>query len=163
MAKVIMTCGRICTGKSTYAAKLRKTLSAAVLSVDEITLALFGHDTGDMHDTYVERTEKYLFEKSVELIETGINVILDWGFWTREERRYARDFYSSHGIECELHYITVSDEEWHRRLEKRNAAVAAGDRSAYYIDEGLAAKFAAIFEPPTDDEIDIIYRKEVNK
>ena len=103
MAKVIMTCGRICTGKSTYAEKLRKTLSAVVLSVDEITLALFGHDTGEMHDTYVERAEKYLFEKSVELIETGINVILDWGFWTKEERQFARDFYSSHGIECELH------------------------------------------------------------
>ena len=40
MPKVIMTCGKICSGKSTYAQKLRLEYSAVILSVDEITLAL---------------------------------------------------------------------------------------------------------------------------
>ena len=95
MAKVIMTCGKICSGKSTYAQKLSKEYNAVILSVDEITLALFGQDVGDKHDDYVARAEKYLFEKSVEIVNVGINVILDWGFWTREERNQARDFYNS--------------------------------------------------------------------
>lgn len=156
MAKVLMTCGRICSGKSTYAEKKRKELGAVILSVDEITLALFGQDAGDMLDTYVERTESYLFEKSVQIIETGINVILDWGFWTKKERDYAKEFYRSRGIECELHYISISDEEWYRRLEKRNRAVEAGECPAYYVDDGLAAKFASIFEAPSEDECDVI-------
>lgn len=155
MAEVIMTCGRICTGKSTYAEKLRKQLGAVVPSVDEIMLALFGQDAGDMHDTYVERAKRYLFDKSVQIAGSGTDVILDWGFWIEKERRYAREFYLSRGIKCSLHYIEVPEDEWHRRIEKRNGAVAAGECSAYYVDEGIAAKFAAIFEPPAEDEIDV--------
>ena len=155
MAKVVMTCGRICTGKSTYAEKLRKELPAVVLSIDEITLALFRQEAGDMHDTYVERAKEYLYDKSVQIIETGINVVLDWGFWTKKERDYAREFYRSRGIKNELHYIAVSDEEWQRRLDKRNSEVTAGECSAYFVDEGLAAKFASIFEPPAEGEVDV--------
>lgn len=153
MAKVIMTCGRICSGKSSYAQKLRAELGAVILSVDEITLSLFGQNAGDKHDEYVEKTEKYLFDKSVEIIATGINVILDWGFWTKAERTAAKDFYRSRNIECEFHYLDISDELWHERIEKRNRAVSAGETEAYYVDENLAKKFGAIFEPPDDTEL----------
>ena len=153
MAKVYLMCGKICSGKSTHAQELRTLHKAAVLSVDEITLALFGQDAGEKHDYYVEKAEEYLYRKSAELIETGINVVLDWGFWTKQERDYAREFYGSRGINSELHYISISDEEWRRRIEKRNADVLAGKSDAYFIDSGLAAKFESIFEPPADDEI----------
>lgn len=153
MAKVIMTCGKICSGKSTYAQMLRDEYGAVILSVDEITLSLFGQYAGDKHDEYVERTEKYLYDKSVEIINTGISVILDWGFWTKAERAAARDFYASKSIECEFHYLDISDEVWHERISKRNRAVAEGEVDAYYVDENLAAKFGAIFEPPDNAEI----------
>lgn len=158
MAKVILICGKICSGKSTYAEQLRIQNNAVVLSTDEITLALFGQHCGDKHDDYVERTQNYLFNKSLELIEVGINVILDWGFWMKVERDYAREFYNSRNIECEFHYIDISDETWNARLKKRNNAILAGTTSAYYIDDNLAEKFAAIFEVPSEDEIDVIYR-----
>lgn len=45
-----------------------------------ITLALFGQDAGEKHDEYVKRARKYLYEKSLDLIQMDINVILDWGF-----------------------------------------------------------------------------------
>lgn len=153
--KVYLMCGKICSGKSTHAAALRIQHHAAVLSVDEITLALFGADAGEMHDTYVERAEQYLYKKSLELTAAGISVILDWGFWTREERGYARAFYAGHQIACELHYLDIPPEEWRRRIAKRNADIRAGGVSAYYVDDGLAAKFEAIFEPPADEEIDV--------
>lgn len=155
MAKVIMTCGRICSGKSTYADQLRRKNSAAVLSVDEIMLALFDHNIGEKHDEYVERTEKFLFDKSVKLVESGINVILDWGFWTKEERRFAREFYRSRNIECEFHYIDISGEEWKLRVENRNKLVSAGRSNNYFVDDGLAKKFASIFELPDKEEIDV--------
>ena len=158
MPKVYLICGKICSGKSTYAEQLRVQNHAVLLSTDEITLALFGQHCGDKHDDYVERTQNYLFNKSLELIEVGINVILDWGFWMKEERDYAREFYNSRNIECEFHYINISDETWNARLKKRNNAILAGTTSAYYIDDNLAEKFAAIFEVPSEDEIDAIYR-----
>lgn len=156
MAKVYMMCGRICSGKSTYAKMLRDKYKAVILSVDEITLALFGNDAGEKHDYYVEKTEEYLYEKSLEIIGSGINVVLDWGFWTASERDYARNFYSSRGIENEFHYIDIDEAEWNRRLEKRNKDVLEHRTDAYYIDEGLAEKFRNIFEIPDKDEIDVL-------
>lgn len=155
MAKVILVCGKICSGKSTYAEQVRVENHAALLSVDEITLALFGQHCGDKHDDYVERTQNYLFGKSLELLGAGINVVLDWGFWKKEERDYAREFYRSRNIACELHYIDIGDGTWKERLLKRNSAVLSGETSAYYVDENLAAKFGALFEAPGRDEIDL--------
>lgn len=154
MAKVYMMCGKICSGKSTHAAELKHLHHAVVLSVDEITLALFGQDAGDKHDEYVERAEQYLYEKSLEIIDSGINVILDWGFWTKKERDYAREFYSSKGIMNEFHFIDIDDSEWRRRIEKRNQDVLANNRNDYYVDEGLLEKCDAIFEKPDPSEMD---------
>ncbi len=158
MPKVILICGKICCGKTTYANKICAENNAVLLSVDEITLALFGQYCGDKHDKYVERTEKYLLNKSLELIENNINVVLDWGFWTKLERLAVKEFYESRGIEYELHYIDVSEETWQYRLKKRNNAVLAEETSAYYVDDNLAAKFASIFEIPDKDEISVIHK-----
>lgn len=155
MAKVYILCGKICSGKSTYSQKLRKDKKAVILSVDDITLTLLGQNGGDTLDVYVEKLEQYFFQKSVEIVETGINVILDWGFWTKTERDFAKEFYSSRGIEYEFYYISISDEEWYRRLDKRNKDVLEKKSDAYYVDEGLAEKFKSIFEIPGKDEIDV--------
>ena len=53
----------------------------------------------------------------------------------------AKEFYGSRGIEYEFHYISISDEEWYRRLDKRNNDVLKKKSVAYYVDEGLAEKF----------------------
>ena len=154
MPKVIMICGKLCSGKSTYAELLRKVNNAVILSVDEITLALFGQDTGEKHDEYVAKTKKYLYRKSLEIIDSNVDVILDWGFWTKEERVRAISFYDLNRIPNELHYIDIDDGEWHKRIEKRNQDTIAHKSDAYFVDEGLAAKFESIFEKPDPSEID---------
>lgn len=158
MADVIMLCGKICSGKSTYAKKISKEHKAVILSVDEITLALLGRDGGDKLDEYVEKLEAYLFDKSVEIVGTGINVVLDWGLWKRSEREYAKKFYSSRGIDCELYYIEITDEEWDKRIEKRNADISAGLLDAYYVDDGLKEKFNRLFEAPEKNEVDVLVK-----
>lgn len=155
MAKVILMCGRICSGKSTYANALRKRLHAAVLSVDEIMLALFGQDVGEKHDQYVESCEKYLFEKALELVEVGIDGIVDIGLWTKAERESARNFFRTRGAACEIHYVDISDEEWSKRIAKRNADITGGNCRAYYVDRGLADKFNKLFEKPAPSEVDV--------
>lgn len=155
MAKVIITCGKICSGKTTYAEKQRKELSAVILSVDEIMLAMFEFGAGEKHDEYVERIKAYLYNKSAELIETGINVILDWGLWTKSERRYTSEFYKSRNIDYEIHFLNISHEEWAKRINMRNSLVISGKTSSYIVDEGLIEKVNALFEMPDINEIDV--------
>lgn len=158
MPKVILICGKICCGKSTYAEKIRIENNAVLLSVDEIMLAVFGQYAGEKHDEYVRNIQQYIFDKSLEIVQTGTSVILDCGFWTKDHRDYSKEFCKQRGIPFELHYIDISDEVWRQRIEKRNALVKAGKTSAYYIDENLAKKFEEGFEPLTEDEIDVLVK-----
>ncbi len=155
MAKAFLICGKICCGKSIYAERLRVENKAVLLSVDEIMIAVFGSYVGDKHDEYTEKIQNYLFQKSVEIIKSGMNVILDWGFWSRCKRSTAREFYTVRGIECEFYYIDVSDEVWKERIAHRNELVLKGEKAAYIIDKNLMAKFVSLFEPPSEREIDI--------
>ena len=153
MSRVIMTCGKICCGKSTYARKLQAERNAVILSIDEITLTLFPEGSGEMHDTYALRAEQYLLNLSLQILRTGTDVILDWGLWTRAIRDRIRQFYASQeGIETELHYLRIDPEEWERRIRKRNAS---GD-AAYYVDEGLLNKVKTLFEEPSAEEVDVL-------
>lgn len=160
MSKAILICGKIGSGKSTYAEKLRIENKAVVLSCDEITLALFNDKMGDAHDEFTARTQKYLFEKSLDILEIGVNVILDWGFWQRDDRNYARTLYQTRGIPCEFHYIEIADVLWKRNITERNKAILEGKTTAYYIDDGLIEKFYRMFETPDQSEIDVWYRNE---
>lgn len=148
-------CGKICSGKSTYADIIRKNNNAVILSVDEIMLSVFGQDAGEKHDAYAASLKKYLFAKSVELIEAGIDVIMDIGLWTRSERKETREFYSMRNIENEIHYINISDAEWKKRILKRNQEISEGKVLSYYVDDGLAEKVNNIFEKPDKDEVDV--------
>ena len=156
MAKVIMTCGKICCGKSTYARKLQENRNAVILSIDEITLAMFPEGAGEMHDTYVLRAEQYLLSLSLQILESGVDVILDWGLWTRAQRDRLRAFYTGHGVENEIHYLRLSPEEWERRIRKRNAEQKKEEPQAYFVDEGLLRKVDSLFEEPSDTETDLL-------
>lgn len=123
MAKVIMICGKICSGKSTYANCLCSSRNAVILSADEMMLAIFGPDAGDQLDHYVKMTKKYLYHKSLDIIKAGVDVILDWGFWTKNERTAARIFFAAENIDFEFHYIDICDADWNIRLKKRNQDV----------------------------------------
>ena len=153
MSKVIMTCGTICCGKSTYSKKLKGENNAVILSIDDLTLTMFPEGAGEMHDTYVMRAEKYLLELSIQILNSGMDVILDWGLWTKSTRDRIREFYASHGeIKTELHYLKLSPEVWEERINKRNSS----DETAYYVDEGLIDKVTSLFEEPSEDEVDVL-------
>lgn len=161
MAKVIAICGKICCGKSYYAAELKKKENAVILSCDELTKDLFDNDLGDRHDEMALRIWTYFKKKSLELVKVDCTVILDWGFWSRENRESLREFYREQEILCEWHYIDVEEETWKQNIEERNRRVLSGEGgSDYYLDEGLMEKLNALWEEPAKEEIDVWYRLE---
>lgn len=161
MAQVILLCGKICSGKSTYVHRLQQAMpSASLLSCDDLMLTLFPEGAGEYHDTLSTRARAYLFSLSLEILARGSDVILDWGFWTKQWRETARDFYRERGIPCTLHYIDIAPDVWQRHIQARNQAVLAGDTTAYFVDEGLLDKVSAMFEEPAEDEVDIRYHPD---
>lgn len=158
MGKVIAICGKICSGKTYYSNQIKEKENAVILSCDELTSELFNNDLGDKHDEMATRIWNYFMKKSVELAKIGCNVILDWGFWTSEQRRYITEYYKAHGITCEWHYIDIELNSWHKNIEERNKKVLEGNGgSDYYLDEGLMKKLLSKWEPPEKNEMDIWY------
>ena len=157
-AKVIAVCGKICSGKTYYARQLLEKENAVILSCDELTKALFDNDLGERHDEMSLRIWDYLKAKSVELVNAGCTVILDWGFWTAKDRKSLTEFYRTHNIPVEWHYIDVDDRTWHMNIEERNRRVSSGEGgSDYYLDEGLMEKLLSKWEEPSECEIDVRY------
>lgn len=155
MAKLIALCGKICSGKTTYARELCRQLPAVSLSPDELTLGLFDGNLGDKHDEVSARINEYLYRKAVEIVRAGSNVVLDSGFWQRANRDAARKYFADAGVTMEWHYLEISDEVWRRNIAARNQAVVRGEVSAYYVDEGLAEKCLRLFEPPAPEEMGV--------
>lgn len=159
MAKVILICGKLCSGKSRYCRSLLESSPALLLSVDEITERIFDKDLGERHDEVSGKIQSYLFDKAAEAIAAGADVILDWGFWTRAWRREASAFFRERGIDHEWHYIDVSDEVWQKSISRRNAAVLNGEDDSYYVDQGLLLKLTRLFEPPEPGEMDVVFSR----
>jgi predicted kinase len=84
-------------------------------------------------------------------LELGTNVILDFGFWAREEREDYRARARQLGASSEVHFLDVPAEELLRRLAARNAQPAP---TTFYIPEAMMKPWLAIFQPPTPDELE---------
>ena len=161
MAKVCLICGKICSGKTWYARRLRESLRAVILSTDEVTWDLIDNEQGERYDAFAKRVNLYLRKKAVEIAKAGANVILDWGFWTRESRREISDYLASNGVAYEWYYVRVDGERWKKNIAERNRRIGQGNRGPdFYVDEGLIKKVESLFCPPEDAEMDFICEGE---
>ena len=156
MAKVIAICGKVCSGKSYYAATLKDKENAVILSCDDVTMTLFDNELGDNHDVMVKKIMTHLKDVSIKIYNTGTNVILDWGFWSKTDREELTEFYKTKNIPIEWHYICVDDKTWEKNIEERNKRIEEGNGgSDFHVGEGLKTKVLSRWNEPTPEEIDI--------
>ncbi len=162
MAKVILICGKIASGKSYYANQIKNKEKAVILNTDELTYALFDNEQGDKYEDRANRANNYLMKKTVELVKNECNVILDWGFWTTDTRNNTTKYFKDNNIKMEWHYIDIDDSLWNKNIEKRNKKVQEGNGGYdFYVTEGLKNKVSTMFEIPSREEIDIWHKFKV--
>ena len=157
IAKVILICGKICSGKTTYAQKLINESPAVLLSSDQAVLKLFGMFLGDEHEIITEKVEQYLLELSLDVLNAGVDVILDWGFWTANDRAAMNRFFADNAIIPQWHYIDCSRTQWEQNLRHRNDEVSRNKTTAFFVDYNLAEKCLEAFEVPEQHEMDTWY------
>lgn len=94
MATLHLMVGLPGSGKTTLARSLEREHSALRLTVDEWHVELFGNDVHDdssdadwaVHDARHTAIEARLWQTAARALELGVDVVLDFGFWTRQER-----------------------------------------------------------------------------
>jgi predicted kinase len=139
------------SGKTTLARKLERECSALRLTTDEWHVLLFGQDAKEPdHDARHSLIEAMLWKIASRSLELGANVILDFGFWAREEREDYRLRAKQLGASSEVHFLDVSEDELLRRLEERNSQPS---HESFYISVVMMKPWIEFFQRPTPDEL----------
>ena len=150
MATLHLMVGLPCSGKTTLARKLEQKHAALRLTPDEWQLRLFGQDATDpQHDARHSLIEALQWEVAERALALGIDVILDFGFWAREEREEFRARAKRLGASSEVHFLDVPSDELLRRLARRNAQPGL----AFRISEATMKPWIDFFQKPDAAEL----------
>jgi predicted kinase len=146
MATLFLICGLPASGKTTRAKRLEQEHAALRLTPDEWIVALGLDPLDDSKRAAVEAQQWLLAARALEL---GMNVVLDFGVWSRSERDSFRARAHALGAHVVLHFLDVSREELRRRLKARGAERTP----AFYVDDAQLDSYFAWLERPTPEEL----------
>jgi hypothetical protein len=151
MATLFLICGLPGAGKTTLAKQLEHAHNALRLCPDEWIAQLLD-DPGDRTemDRLRDIVESIQWDAATRALVLGVNVILENGFWSRQERIRFRTEAESLGARVELHFLNVELDELVQRVSKRNSELPTG---AFHVSKDELLLWAKSFEPPSEDEL----------
>lgn len=151
MTTLYLMVGLPCSGKTTKAKELENELFALRLTPDEWHVSLFGHDIRDPdHDKRHTLIESMLWEIAARALSLGTNIILDFGFWAKEEREDFRSRARKLGARSEIIFMDVTEEELMKRVRIRNENLTT---TIHYVPEDLMISWIRFFQKPDKEEL----------
>lgn len=145
--KLILLCGLPGAGKTTLAKKLADEIPAIVMSPDQ---EMYEQGISFFDEQARARIEAEQWQKALKLALSGKTVVLENGFWGRDERDRLRTKAQSAGLAIELHFLDVPFDELWQRVDARNKR--EDDKDAELTIERLEVAFSQL-QAPTQDEI----------
>ncbi|MEZ0223995.1 MAG: AAA family ATPase [Alphaproteobacteria bacterium] len=147
MPKLFLLCGLPGSGKTTRAKEIERDASALRLTPDDWMHRLHfdGYD-----ETARARVEALQWDVAARALQLGMNVVLDFGLWSKQERDDFRAHAKALGAETELRFLDVPRYELLRRLKVRNAASPPG---TFPVEEAHLDEWSGIFQPPSAEEL----------
>lgn len=145
-ARLSLLCGLPGAGKSTLAGRLREASGAVRFDCDDF-MASWGVDLWD--EPFRASLEEHVGALAGLLLERGVSVILESGFWTRAERDALRLAARSRGAAVDLYVFATDVEEFALRVRLRHEREP--ERNVDISREDLVA-WAALFAVPDAPE-----------
>jgi hypothetical protein len=147
MPTLHLVCGLPGAGKTTLAKALEHEGATVRLCPDEWMIAL-GADAYDAQTR--ETVEQLQWDLAQRLLALGVSVVLENGFWRREERDRYRARAAELGAVAKIHFLDVPRAELERRLVERNTAELV---DSYRVSVADLDWMSAAFEAPTAGEL----------
>ena len=152
MATLYLLCGLPGSGKTTLAKRLEAELPALRLSPDDWMRTLYGFDVaGELLDSARDPVETVMWSLAERALQLGVDVVVDFGLWSREERDSFRARAEAIGGRVKVLYCEVTREEQWRRLQLRNRDVFPDN---FVATEEDLDRWWELFQPPTADELE---------
>lgn len=155
---VYLICGFIGAGKSTFAKKLEKETGAVKITKDEWSIRLIGNDpTIDGYAQWDTKIIELSRDIAFYLAEKGIDVIIDEGFWAKEERDALKRRIDAIGAKAVMYYVDTPIETIRERVVGRNSNLT---KDSFKISREMLDNYLKYWQAPTEDE-DYILASEV--
>jgi predicted kinase len=145
---LFLTIGLPGCGKTTAARQFEAEHAALRLTKDEWMKALYGDENPEAASDVIEGR---LITTALRALTLGINVALDFGLWSRDERSALRHAGRCAGASVVLWYAPISVEEQRRRHEIR---LAAHPHGTWPMSDQELTTWAEWFDEPTPGELD---------
>ena len=147
---VYVLCGFIGAGKTTFARKLEERTGAVRITKDEWLIRLIGNDpTIDGYADLDSKVCEFSRDLAFQLVEKGIDVIIDEGFWEKEQRVALRRRIESMGAAEVLYYLDTPIETIRERVARRNTSLT---KDSFRISREMLDNYLTYWQPPTEDE-----------
>ena len=147
-ATLFVTVGLPGSGKTTRATVLAAQFHAIRLTPDDWMIPLFAHHDADGKRHVLEGRFIWLASSA---LEAGINVVLDFGLWGKDERSALKHLAYRAGSECQLVYLPIDPEEQSRRVEYRFAHTP---HSTFAVTKSDVQQWRSQFQEP--DEVELL-------
>jgi predicted kinase len=148
IARMFVMIGLPCAGKTTRARELASAWSALRLTPDEWMIPLFGQEQPGGKRNVVEGRLIWL---ALSALRIGVNVVVDFGVWSKDERSALRALAASVGATSERVYLQVDEEEQWRRVQARSVTDAA---TSYEMTKADLEGWRRTFQPPDETELE---------
>ena len=135
------------TGKTTRARQLEAERQALRLTPDEWMIPLFGESEAGGKRDVLEGRFVWL---AIRALRLGVNVILDFGVWGKDERSALRSLAAEAGANCELVYLAVDTAEQRRRI---GARLPNNPELTFQMSQGDLHRFGRLFQVPDQNEL----------
>ncbi|MDP2772078.1 MAG: ATP-binding protein [Nocardioides sp.] len=145
---LFLTVGLPGTGKTTEARRIEVEERALRLTKDEWVKALHGSDNPPSASAVIEGR---LIEVGLRALGLGINVVLDFGLWSRDERSALRQAAADLGAPVRLRYCEIPPAEQRRRLDRRQTEQP---HSTWPITDDELTEWTSSFVIPTPAELE---------
>ncbi len=162
MSTLYLICGLPGSGKTTLAKDLESTCMALRLCPDEwISIIIKDKKDKKELDRLREPVEGLMWDLAKKLLISDVNVILENGFWSREERlHYLRSGKQvDQNVKVILHYLDSPIENLWERIQKRNFELP---EDCFHVTRDELNLWRDLFIPPDQDELKLYDGYEVH-
>ncbi len=147
---VYLICGFIGAGKTTFAKKLEEKTGAVRITKDEWSIRLIGNDpTIDGYEEWDHKICGLSRDVAFQIAEKGIDVIIDEGFWAKEQRVELRRRIDAIGAKEVLYYLETPIETIRERVVGRNTNLT---EDSFKISSVMLDNYLRYWQPPSEDE-----------
>ena len=146
-ATAILMVGLPGVGKTTRARQLEEQWGALRLTPDEWMLPLFGDSQPDGARDVLEGR---LLWTALRAAGQGLNVIVDFGLWGRDERSALRWLFAAVGSDCRIEYLSLDHDTQLARIQQR---FAENPEQTYAMSVEEVLRWRQQFQEPTEEEL----------